>query len=349
MVDEKQVMISVIIPVYNGEQLLNRCIQSVRQQTYDNFELLLINDGSTDNSLSICQSYAKKDKNIFVYSQKNQGVSAARNKGIELAKGKLICFIDADDWVDKTYLESLHSTYENENADLVISNSKAVLNKGTIKGAAFQDKYLQKRDDNFIPDELFKNGSILLRLSIWAKLYKKNIIDNHDIRFKKELKLGEDFIFVLEYALKCRKIVFTNDYTYNYDRTNENSVIRKYNKQLYVNFKNTNDVYFSILEKYRIVNKNEKLHKYFELASQAILEEGKANAEKTFTERWKSVKDILNISEIAEFRKRCKLKESSNERILPLIRKLMMLNQALILTVIVVLYHEVIIKALNRK
>lgn len=105
---------TVIVPVYNAEEYLDRCIESILNQTFTNYELLLVNDGSKDNSLQILRKFEKIDKRITVFTQENQGVSVARNQGIENAKGEYICFIDSDDWVENDYLENL---YKNKTSD----------------------------------------------------------------------------------------------------------------------------------------------------------------------------------------------------------------------------------------
>lgn len=105
-------LISIVIPVYNVENFLERCITSVLNQTFENIEIILVNDGSTDNSLRICQQYEKIDSRIFIINQENQGLSAARNSGINQARGKYICFIDSDDWIHEKYLEILYNDIE---------------------------------------------------------------------------------------------------------------------------------------------------------------------------------------------------------------------------------------------
>src|SRR5690606_6348044 len=117
------VQFSIIIPIYNAEKYLVRCIQSILDQTYQNFELILVNDGSQDNSLSISERYAKKDDRIKVVSQKNQGVSSARNRGIELAKAEYVTFIDSDDFIASDYLKIFSSDAEIHNADIMISGT----------------------------------------------------------------------------------------------------------------------------------------------------------------------------------------------------------------------------------
>ena len=114
MILKNNPLITIIVPVYNAEKYLSKCIESILTQTYTHFELLLLDDGSNDNSLSICDYYAKQDTRIRVFSHLNMGVSATRNRGIELALGEYISFIDSDDWVKNNYLETLYSALRND-------------------------------------------------------------------------------------------------------------------------------------------------------------------------------------------------------------------------------------------
>ena len=117
---EKNPVISIIVPVYNVEKYLDRCIQSILVQSFKKFELVLINDGSTDNSLKICQKYREEDNRIVLISQPNKGLSAARNTGLENIHGEYVCFIDSDDFVEKNYLRSLYNNLEKNKADISI-------------------------------------------------------------------------------------------------------------------------------------------------------------------------------------------------------------------------------------
>lgn len=112
-------LVSVIIPIYNAEKYMNRCIDAVLNQKYKNIEVILINDGSVDSSKKICQKYCEKDNRVICISKNNEGVSKARNAGIKIATGKYLCFIDADDWIDIEYVEEYVLCAEDRDADLV--------------------------------------------------------------------------------------------------------------------------------------------------------------------------------------------------------------------------------------
>ena len=119
-----QELVSIIVPIYNVENYLRQCLDSIVAQTYQNFECLLINDDSPDNSADICREYVKKDSRFRYFEKENGGVSSARNLGIERSKGKYITFIDSDDWVDSDYVETLYDELIKENADIAVSTYK---------------------------------------------------------------------------------------------------------------------------------------------------------------------------------------------------------------------------------
>ena len=168
--------VSIIIPVYNSEKYIGRCIDSILNQTYTNYELILIDDGSTDNSLKILNDYKKKDNRIRVYSQKNKGVAITRNRGIKLSNGQYICFIDNDDYIENKYLENLVSNCCNN--DFVIGGYKRVSD----------DKILFKKKLKNTNFSKFEN------VAPWGKLIKKSYLINNKIEFF-SFPIGEDIIF----------------------------------------------------------------------------------------------------------------------------------------------------------
>ena len=183
--------ISVILPVYNVEKYIDCSLKSICGQTHQNLEILLIDDGSTDNSLQKCKEWATKDARIKVHHQKNAGASAARNAGIELATGKYIMFVDADDWIEKNMLEVLYTMAESKNADAACCVLKEDSDIPTVEQMDVVDKECKARVrfcDN-------KTDSGLALLSVWGpvcKLYRKDVIG--DCRFE-DYKVAEDLLF----------------------------------------------------------------------------------------------------------------------------------------------------------
>ena len=182
-------LVSVIIPVYNSEIYLEKCITSLLKQTYKNFELILIDDGSTDSSYEICKKYSL-DSRIHIYRKENGGVSSARNMGLNCAKGKYIFFVDSDDWVDEDYIELLKIE---DDEDLVQGGCKDFQNFPSLMSY----------------EEIFNNFAKYWFNSIvqfvWGNCYKKNIIEEYNIRFDEKITLGEDAYFNLEYLKHIKK------------------------------------------------------------------------------------------------------------------------------------------------
>lgn len=330
-------MISVIVPIYNAAQYISRAIDSVLAQDQRDFELILINDGSTDNSLDICNQYVQKDRRIHVVDQKNNGVSSARNSGLQHSKGDYVCFIDADDWVGDNYLSALLAAVSKSNFDFAISNIKKHLPHKILDGRPFTKKML--KSETFAPEDFFEKENFILGNPPFGKLFKKSIIEKYQLRFDETLKNGEDFIFVLQYALQCKSIIFVNEYTYNYNLQSESSVTQKYFKNYYQHLKNTKDAYFRIVEKYGNISEEEKLYQYFRVASKAVLEEGKVHNGMSFAERYKSIKTIVAKSEIIKFRKNYNLKKDDSQFFF-FVQNLIKYDQPLMITLFLTLYFK---------
>lgn len=205
--------VSVIVPIYQAESILHRCINSILKQTFIDYELLLVNDGSVDKSGCICDKYAKDNKNIRVFHQKNAGPSAARNKGIDAAKGKYIVFIDADDFVDENFLRNFFLQEKNPENTLVQQGYVKVAKNGIEKPIHFTAKRYPA--DQF--SELFFEINFIKNFPFpWAKLYERKLIIDQNIRFKPEIRYGEDLIFILDYILQIDKIIINDNCGYYY-------------------------------------------------------------------------------------------------------------------------------------
>ena len=204
-------MISIIIPVYNVEAYLQHCIDSVLNQTYENFELILVDDGSYDKSSAICDGYACKDVRVRVIHQINYGVSAARNNGIIHAKGEWITFIDSDDWVDVDYLENFR--FEESDSDLIVQGLKYYDN---CNGQFF--KYIRVNNCELCgpgQNELVAENKVLSLGYPVAKLFRRELIADK-VFFNTNISYHEDHIFVLETYNLAKKIKLVDSVSYNY-------------------------------------------------------------------------------------------------------------------------------------
>ena len=217
-------LVSVIIPIYNAKKWLSICLDSVVNQTYENIEIILINDGSTDTSLSICNKYASRHKNIVVVDKKNEGVSATRNLGISIANGKYIMFVDSDDWLPRESIEILINELKNTESDFCYGKAINITlssNKQPFKNT--EKKYVDKTD-------LYEWYSFLRLLdwAPWGKLYKSSIIKENSLEFPLGIKSGEDSIFVTRYLNCCSNVCSIDKTVYYYNRLNERSAVLKY-------------------------------------------------------------------------------------------------------------------------
>ena len=214
---EKGELISIIVPIYNSENYLRHCLDSIQNQTYQNFECLLINDGSLDNSADICREYVEKDSRFRYFEKENGGVSSARNLGIERSKGEYITFIDSDDWVDSEYLEVLYRALIEEQADIAISTYKQFnMDDNCYYVHSYQRGYEKRIFEKY---QLIEELPVLERYDqsyglTFGKIISKKALGI--IRFNEYTTLCEDMEFWYKLYLISDKIVYVNKDTYNY-------------------------------------------------------------------------------------------------------------------------------------
>ena len=228
-------MISIIVTCYNLEKYISKCLKSIQDQTYTDYEVLIIDDGSVDNSAKVIKEKIKNDKRFIYYKKKNGGVSSARNFGLEKATGKYICFVDGDDHLEKNYLECLYQSVSSGDHDFSICNIKRVYkNTNTFnivdKNAVYQCRYP----------------------ALWNKMCRKELFDKYHIRFLENVWY-EDLAAGTEIFLVSNSFVVTNQYLYNYMQ-HDNSLMRTYDDKIFdiykiteeiENFAKKNDVYKS--------------------------------------------------------------------------------------------------------
>ena len=204
-------MVSVIVPVYNAEKFLTRCVESLTNQTYRDLEIILIDDGSKDKSLEVCNSCAKEDDRIHVYAQSNSGVSATRNRGIRLAKGEYIQFIDSDDYVKPEMIEDLVTKLESTGSDVAVCGCVEIHEDHTRDVAPEMEAAIELKNLKTEYPGIFEN--FILNSPV-NKLYKKSCIQEY---FPENLSLGEDLIFNLNYFKNIKKMYFTKEVYYIYE------------------------------------------------------------------------------------------------------------------------------------
>lgn len=203
-----EVKVSVIVPVYNVEKYLRKCLDSVLKQTLKEIEIILINDGSTDYSGEICNEYSKKDSRIKVLHKKNEGIATARNSGLEIAIGEFIMFVDSDDWIEENMVETMYLKAKENNLDVVQAQ---YLRTDNIKSNCSINKF-----SNNIIEELKREViSGNLYTYVWDKIYKRSFIISDKIKFR-EKYIFEDWYFFMDVITKCNNYSIINDVVYNY-------------------------------------------------------------------------------------------------------------------------------------
>lgn len=202
--------ISVIIPVYKTEKYLDKCIESIVNQTYKNLEIILVDDGSPDSCPKICDTWAQKDNRIQVIHKENGGVSSARNAGLDAASGEYIGFVDGDDWIDSDMYSFLISQF-NENIDIVRCTYRKVYENSQVEEIANNGSTVQMSSMDFLNELLLDNS---LNSNCWCKLFRRSVIG--DIRFPDGIKIGEDHLFNYNVIKNASTIVLCNSSKYNY-------------------------------------------------------------------------------------------------------------------------------------
>lgn len=301
--------VSIIVPVYNVEKYLVRCIESLINQTFKNIEIILINDGSTDNSLNIINEYKKKDRRIKLIDNKNNGVSCSRNIGIKQSKGNYIMFVDSDDWIDKNTIEDMYNLLEKNGCDLVMCSYIREFLKGSKeKKVMLEDKITYEKKD--IKKELLRRliGPVREELAnpenldsmgtVWGKLYRSSIIKANNIKFidLKEIGSAEDVLFNIYLFNEINRAIFINKPMYHYWKGNSNSVTSKYNPKL----TEQRQVFFRYIQEFLDRNNMEGI--FYEALNNRIclstlgygLIEFSKNNNKTFLKKVKNIKIFLN-------------------------------------------------------
>lgn len=252
-----EALVSIIVPIYNAEKYISACIESALNQTYENIELVLINDGSPDNSLSIAQKYEKENKNVIVRSTDNKGVCAARNLGLSLANGEYVMFLDSDDVLTKNAVEVLYNDLKENNADIAVGAVASSFFETNPKLEVWQG--LEGFEKCILDDEN--------TYSSCGKLYNKKFIK--DVEFNEGRKIHEDAFFVFECFSKNPKITINNSIVYLYTRNENSASHASFSEKFY-------DILYFAKRKLEIINEiapelNEKAKNIWVKANLAML------------------------------------------------------------------------------
>ena len=269
--------ISIIVPVYNTEKFLEKCLNSLINQTLKDIEIICINDGSTDKSLQILEKFANKDKRIQIINQTNSGLSVARNIGIKKAKGEYIGFVDSDDWVDLNFFEQLYINVKKYNADIGAAGIKRV--------RSYKWKYhikLEKEEVIQDTNKKFKKCDVPEKCYVWNKIYKLSELQKLNINFEPNVYF-EDRLFTAQVLINLKTLVTVPDIYYNY-WTNPNSIVKtkskkkskdsQYTKEKLMKYLKENNVnldhYYTQIKKFKFLGLTFLKIKYYKYKKELI-------------------------------------------------------------------------------
>lgn len=302
-------LVSIIVPMYNCENTIVELLDSISKQTYMNFEVILVNDGSKDSTLKVIKPITEQDDRFFVYSQENKGAPAARNFGIEKAKGYYLYFCDADDILHEKSLEILVDEIEKENADIVISNFER------FWGSDIFTKQKVKKYNKFMGKIEIEKRVFFADPIPGTKLYKKDLVDLYGLKFA-DVKIGQDLNFYIKYLLHCKKVKDISSVTYYY-RILDGSISRNYKYQNLVDIRssindilneayrqrdNSDDKYVTIIEYIKLINYVGQLRKMKNIAKDDYFELKKVLCDDVKLKKLKNIKlSLANGLKIMEF------------------------------------------------
>ncbi len=292
-------MVSIIVPIYNAEKYISRCVESILAQSYHDFELILIDDGSTDFSLGLCKAFVQKDSRVRVIHQINQGVSSARNLGIKHAHGEYIGFVDIDDYIDKEMLKKMVSQIRNTEAEIIVCDSLAI-----SAGKTVEIETISALTDSKILEKSSMQPEILLELAgaVWRCFYSTDLIRKNNIIFPMGLKISEDRIFNLYAMGYAKRIAYLKEALY-YRTLNEESAVHRYHFN-----------YMEIVERGRLEtiaaikkawNDQEAIQdaykrQYVEACVRAIENEKHKDSQNSYIQRYKKIRSISKTEELVE-------------------------------------------------
>lgn len=293
-----QDLISIVIPIYNIEKYLTKCIETVIHQTYKNLEIILVDDGSIDSSGAICDEYAKRDSRVKVIHKINGGLSDARNAGIKVANGKYIAFLDGDDYVDNTMYEKLYESIKTNNADICVCGYTRIYGEKEIEFPLNVNKY--NKDKTFLYNMIGTQPSdltdISVGMSVWKCLYDLDIIKKNNIFYKSEkIYTSEDIIFQIEYFDFVKKVVLVGEPLYKY-RFIVGSLTNRYKKDRFEKQKILYLKIISMLEERNLLSnevKNRLNRTFFMKIKSCIKLEVVANKQEKSI-RLQNIRDMLN-------------------------------------------------------
>ncbi|MCP3761401.1 glycosyltransferase [Domibacillus sp. A3M-37] len=235
--------VSIIVPVYNTEKYLEKCLTTICEQTLKEIEIIVVNDGSKDNSYKIIEKFAEKDPRIKIVVKENGGLSSARNEGLKFVSSKWVCFIDSDDYIEEDMIKTLYDLVENNKANMGVCGCKDIYpTKEVVTSNRLKDEIIELDDGDICGFLVGKRKD--LTIVVWNKIYNMDIINKYNIKFESNKEIfSEDLLFNLYYMVHCTKIVSASAPLYNY-LIRTGSIMNSRKKNLLFKFEN-------LLEKYK--------------------------------------------------------------------------------------------------
>jgi len=244
MTNEK---VSIIIPVYNAEKSLARTLESVRSQTYRNIEIILVNDGSKDNSLELCKRFEETDDRVILIDKENGGVSSARNNAINVSSGIYLVFVDADDYLETNAIERLMAYRVATGAEYVCASYKLLKTRNRTLDNLYIERYYNTED---MCNEITSLSSVI-SLAPWGKLFCASIVKENDLLFPADMPYGEDAVFHYNYLKHVKSVYLTSEVLYRYNFTDYSSAANKYYKDYYIYLSKIHHEKFSLLASWK--------------------------------------------------------------------------------------------------
>ncbi len=290
--------VSIIVPVYNVEEYLRQCLDSVIGQTYADREIILVNDGSTDSSYEICKEYAEKYPEIILLEQENAGLAQARQTGLDAATGDYIGFVDSDDWLELNMYEKMMSAAENSDADIVFCNvyrnedkkEAPYLKDGFYNREQMEKDIFPRLLASFDSDKQQNN----IRWCNWLRIYRKSLIDKHKITFDKRFRRCQDLPFTFECTIHANSYYYLgSDYLYH-NRMNYESLSKGYTKNMWGLIKPLVEYLWNVVDGYKAYDFNKAMKLRSALfAFECADNELKPNNVKSYKEKLATIKEIM--------------------------------------------------------
>ena len=235
-------LVSIIVPIYNAEKTIDRCITSILNQTYKDFELLLLDDGSADNSGMICDTYAQKDQRVHVVHKENSGVSDTRNQGIAMAKGEYLQFLDSDDWITPDATDLFVRTVAEHQCDMVIADFYRVIGERVSQKGDIEEEGIMDRTD--YAANMMRNPADFYYGVLWNKFYKRSVVEEYQMKMDSSVSWCEDFMFNLEYIRHIHSIYALKVPVYYYVKTKGSLVSQGMSMKKTIQMKRTVFTYY---------------------------------------------------------------------------------------------------------